>query len=289
MGTDNITAVNLMYQIILTDLEEANTYNYTVVSTNCIGNTSSETMNFTTLPSCKSTSTFWVVFILMSVTFFYFSVPIASPRNLTNTTFLPRNVTLDWDPPVRVDQNGEIVGYNLTCIQNNDGSEVSGLTATQNSPVTMFTIPVLLPFTEYTCNLSSINVVGEGPATQHSFKTAQDSKFISQYQFLFSEIGPDDAPQDFISIPTKTDITFNWRHPVTPNGIIIQYNLTVINLVTNQINNTIINVTSNQETFSMTINGFSPYQNYTATVSASTSVGYGPSAITKGRTNPDSK
>ena len=53
MGTDNITAVNLMYQIILTDLEEANTYNFTVVSTNCIGNTSSETMNFTTLPASK--------------------------------------------------------------------------------------------------------------------------------------------------------------------------------------------------------------------------------------------
>ena len=45
----------------------------------------------------------------------------------------------------------------------------------------------------------------------------------------------------------------------------------------------------NQETVSMTIDGFSPYQNYTATVSASTSVGYGPNAITKGRTDPDSK
>ena len=53
VSTDNITAVNLMYQIILTGLEEANTYNFTVVSTNCIGNTSSETMNFTTLPAGK--------------------------------------------------------------------------------------------------------------------------------------------------------------------------------------------------------------------------------------------
>ena len=113
--------------------------------------------------------------------FFYFSVPVASPKNLTNTTFFPRSVTLDWDSPVRIDQNGEIVGYNLTCIQNNDGSEVSGLTATQTSPVTMFTITELLPFTEYTCRLSSINVVGEGPAAQHSFKTTQDSKFSFQF------------------------------------------------------------------------------------------------------------
>ena len=53
VGTDNITAVNLMYQIILTGLEEANTYNFTVVSTNCIGNISTETMSFSTLPACK--------------------------------------------------------------------------------------------------------------------------------------------------------------------------------------------------------------------------------------------
>ena len=53
VGTNNITTVNLMYQIILTGLEEANTYNFTVVSTNCIGNTNSQTMNFITLPASK--------------------------------------------------------------------------------------------------------------------------------------------------------------------------------------------------------------------------------------------
>ena len=180
MGTDNITAVNLMYQIILTGLEEANTYDFTVVSTNCIGNTNSQTMSFTTLPACKSTTILWVVFKLMYVTFFYFSVPVAPPSNLINTTFLPRSATLYWDAPVRVDQNGEIVGYNLTCMQTN-GGQVSGLTATQSSPETMFTIPVLVPFTEYTCRLSSINVVGEGPDTQLRFETAQDSKFSFQF------------------------------------------------------------------------------------------------------------
>ena len=49
----NITATNMNYQITLSGLEEANTYNFTVVSTNCIGNTSSDTMNFTTLPGCE--------------------------------------------------------------------------------------------------------------------------------------------------------------------------------------------------------------------------------------------
>ena len=113
-------------------------------------------------------------------------VPTAPPMKFINTTFLSRSVTLNWDPPVRVDQNGEIIGYNLTCIQNN-GLQVSGLTATQSSSETMFTIPVLVPFTEYTCRLSSINIVGKGPATQYTFETAQDSKFTSQHQFLLSK------------------------------------------------------------------------------------------------------
>ena len=48
-------------------------------------------------------------------------------------------------------------------------------------------------------------------------------------------------------------------------------------------------MTPNHNTVSITVDGFSPYQNYTATVSATTVVGYGPSATTEGRTDPDSK
>ena len=60
-------------------------------------------------------------------------------------------------------------------------------------------------------------------------------------------------------------------------------------MVNNQVNSKMINVSPNQETQSMTVDGFSPYQNYTATVSATTVVGYGPNATTNGRTDPDSK
>ena len=173
-----------------------------------------------------------------------------------------------------------------------EGPQVSGLTATQSSTETMFTIPVLIPFTEYTCKLSSINVVGEGPATQYSFETAQDSKFTPQYQFFNLQIGPDDSPQNFASITTKTDIIFYWTLPVFPNGIITKYRLVIVVLLDSGLfkntTNT-INVTPNQQTVSLIIDGFSPYQNYTAAVSATTVVGYGPSATIEGRTDPDSK
>ena len=52
-GPDDITIINATYSITLSGLQEANTYEFTVVSTNCIGNVTTEVMDFTTLPACK--------------------------------------------------------------------------------------------------------------------------------------------------------------------------------------------------------------------------------------------
>ena len=53
MSSSNISATNEQYSIILSGLEEDNTYSFTIVSTNCIGSTDTSIMNFTTLPDCK--------------------------------------------------------------------------------------------------------------------------------------------------------------------------------------------------------------------------------------------
>ena len=98
------------------------------------------------------------------------------------------------------------------------------------------------------------------------------------------------APINFSSHPTKTSITFRWRRPDSPNGVIIQYNLTVLNL---NMPNTTINIIhvqdSNQENLQKVISGFGPYQSYNASVTANTIIGAGPPATTTGRTEPDSK
>ena len=87
-------------------------------------------------------------------------------------------------------------------------------------------------------------------------------------------------------------MTFNWRPPATPNGIVSQYRFVIeVNLGANTFRTItqLIDVIPNQNTMSITIDGFSPYQYYTATVSATTIVGYGPSATTTGRTDPDGR
>ena len=111
-------------------------------------------------------------------------MPVASPMDCANITFLPHNVTLAWTAPALIDQNGAPVGYNLTCTMNTNGVSVNGLSPTQTSMNTMFTITDVIPFTGYTCYLSFINVEGEGPPTQCTFETAQDSKY-TQVKWVF--------------------------------------------------------------------------------------------------------
>ena len=98
-----------------------------------------------------------------------------------------------------------------------------------------------------------------------------------------------DSPQNFTSIPDQNFVLFSWIKPTSTNGVIISYNLTVINLDDSKLITFIIEVNSDQRKINKIVDGFSPYQNYTATVSASTIIGAGPVATTAGRTLPDSK
>lgn len=50
---NSTTEANTSYQFILTGLEDYTTYNFSVISTNCIGSTSTDLKSFTTLPACK--------------------------------------------------------------------------------------------------------------------------------------------------------------------------------------------------------------------------------------------
>ena len=53
VGPSNLSTINPEYSVILGSLEEDNTYNFSVLSANCIGSVTTSTMNFTTLPACK--------------------------------------------------------------------------------------------------------------------------------------------------------------------------------------------------------------------------------------------
>ena len=96
------------------------------------------------------------------------------------------------------------------------------------------------------------------------------------------------APQNFTSTSTRTNVIFSWSIPTSPNGIITHYILLIVT------HNASKNITINdhepkQEQLQTVISGFSPYQSYSASITASTIIGAGPPATTTGRTEPDSK
>lgn len=103
--------------------------------------------------------------------------PNGEPQFCTNSTFNARDITLQWEEPSPALQNGQIVGYNLTCYSDDPWADLTAnLTATRLSVETNFTINPASPFTNYTCSLSAINEVGEGPAAQCHFSTQEDGK-----------------------------------------------------------------------------------------------------------------
>ena len=105
-------------------------------------------------------------------------------------------------------------------------------------------------------------------------------------------LGPYDAPQSFASTSIMTSVMFTWIRPQIPNGIITEYFLNVTNLETMTSLNYTIPVTSDHTTATQSVNAsgfFCAYENYTATVTGRTHVGFGPIASTAGRTQPDSE
>ena len=90
---------------------------------------------------------------------------------------------------MRALQNGRIQGYNLTCYYLYDdpcASLSADLSPTRTSSNTSFTIDPVSPFTQYTCNLSAINEVGEGPPTQCTFTTEQDGNWAVCVSTMFA-------------------------------------------------------------------------------------------------------
>ena len=68
----NILATDRMYFVLLEGLEEANTYNYTVNAINCNGTTSTDVMNFTTMPNSEITILYIIRLIGLSFCFPHF-------------------------------------------------------------------------------------------------------------------------------------------------------------------------------------------------------------------------
>ena len=209
-----------------------------------------------------------------------FLVPSGSPQDFRITT-TSRTLTLSWSPPLSSQRNGVIISYLITC---SSGGSIINSTRTSS---TSLTITGLQPFTSYTCFVSAATIVGDGPAGANFTMTNEDSTLLIFFYNLYCytvnyHLEPETSAAKFTSTSNDSlSIVLYWSAPVKPNGVITEYQLQCSG------GNQKFNWTVMGSQTTTTLSGLLPYTNYSCKITAHTSVGGGPPAITSVTTQQD--
>ena len=109
-------------------------------------------------------------------TIFYslITAPSGPPLNLT-ATVTPRTMSLVWSPPRVDDRNGIITSYTVIC-------SLAGIVVHRSTTSeTRLTVTGLEPFTNYTCSVRAVTVVGSGPAVVKNVVTEKGEYFTFSF------------------------------------------------------------------------------------------------------------
>ena len=82
------------------------------------------------------------------------------------------SITFSWLSPLIHLRNGNITHYSLRCSYSTDIITLEHLQIHDTS----YLLSNLLPYTNYSCNLSASTSVGEGPSTSIVARTDEDCK-----------------------------------------------------------------------------------------------------------------
>ena len=95
-----------------------------------------------------------------------FTAPSGSPQQFKVVNITAYSIYFQWQPPPECLQNGVITKYSIYC--NFSNYSYPGLLQElriNNIAQLEYLLEDLLPFTEYKCQLTALNTVGEGPAS----------------------------------------------------------------------------------------------------------------------------
>ena len=117
---------------------------------------------------------FWFVLLHQLV-----SDNVQPPINVKLVAINSSSLILSWDPPTQ--QSIFIIGYNYTCIGINVSYTITGSVSDTTFSVTLLG---LIPFSEYTCNVSAITSNGIGTSSNVSAVT----KITGRINYMFNYI-----------------------------------------------------------------------------------------------------
>ena len=107
----------------------------------------------------------------------YCVVPSASPENLTGMFSSATSLLISWFPPPEQDQNGVIMGYNISYFEV-DNSDIVTYTSTEE---TMINITGLMVYTEYNVSVAAYTSIGTGPFDSIIERTDSSGKFSNDF------------------------------------------------------------------------------------------------------------
>ena len=205
------------------------------------------------------------------------SIAPTPPLNFRLTEQSSSSLEASWEEPSTL--NGVLTNYTIYCSLSSSQFYSEQLMLSINEPSTTVdpvsttaNITGLYPFTSYECYATASTGGGKSSRSNNaSARTSQEEPAGPPEGFNFTDV-------------TATSVSLEWRRPSVPNGVILDYILqystsTVTIPVTFNSDSDEYNVTS------YTVESLNEYTNYTFNISAVTSGGTGPLAITSTRTS----
>ena len=179
------------------------------------------------------------------------------------------SITVSWSLPPLADQNGVIVGYNITYTD----IEIE-LFTTELSIV----ISDLQPFTNYIVSVRAFTVAA-GPPGSITVRTEPAGKLESPiyfylFTFFYTSTAPSAAPQNVAGMfVNSTSISVSWSSPplADQNGVIVGYNISYT---------TDVEIELFTPVLSIVISDLQRFTNYTVSVRAFTVAVGPPGSIT---------
>ena len=157
------------------------------------------------------------------------TAPSSPPENVAVEAVSPFAVEIEWATPAI--PNGVITHYNVYTFT---GPHVDTVDGSQRN----YVHSGLSPYENVTVCVSASTSVGEGPKSPPvSVKTRESgllvySPIVYCSLWVLSHTAPSGVESMEVEVVSDTSFRVSWTPPRTPNGVLTEYWLTVINLVT---------------------------------------------------------
>ena len=145
------------------------------------------------------------------------TAPSAPPTNLTTSVLSANIISVTWDPPVSIEQNGIITHYTLSYrgIERDTASRELTLYS-NNSFFTHYILTGLDEYTSYNISVSASTSVGFGPSYALVAQTQEDGEFISLYNsFDFVQFA---GRMTLLTLTSRVLYSFVFGELHTPNS-----------------------------------------------------------------------